>query len=744
VSTQPVEFAFDLDQLEQSSQNYYSNLAEQKQKLADIKAGRYSKAEDKERLAKRANHLVEQTRGLLGPQTRDLAAAAVPLSPTIRAIINRGQVQPDELDDATLERVIGETQDFLSLMFLEKALLINHSVGRIVNRLGGGRVSYGTGFMVSPRLVMTNNHVLPTAEDASRSKIEFDYQQDRSGKFLTVHRFILQPDIFFLTDKKLDFSLIAVAQESEAGKPLLHYGFSQLLKTEGKIIIGEPINIIQHPLGQIKQVVFRNNRLTNLLPLVAHYEADTQPGSSGSPVYNDQWEVVALHHSGVPKKNSKGQYLTTKNKVWKSGDDPSLLAWVANEGIRVSKLVDFIEKAPLQQAEQALRKELLNPPPMDEGIGETPPPQDFTRPSTPLAAAPQPGAAITVTSLPSQPGSLTLTIPLTVTISLGNLALSHAAQTDTQPAPAQPTESPEQSLEKVEQDTQYENRAGFDANFLGFPAPLPKLTKKTLREVLEVPGASPDSPNELKYHHFSVMMNKNRRLAYVAAVNYDGGAPRQFARNGGDRWFFDTRFDKELQAGAEIYAANPLDRGHLVRRLDAAWGKTVDEARRANDDTFHFTNCTPQHEIFNQSGKAVKQGLLLWGNLENHIAKNVSNEKARMSIFNGPVFHRNDRVYRDLQLPREFYKIVVTRNHNGQPMAVAFLLSQKEQLESLEEFVVGEYKPFQVRVSDIEKRTGLDFGILKSYDIKAGRGLESLDTSKVSATEINSLEDINL
>ena len=187
---QPVEFAFDLDQLEQSAKNYYTALPEQKQKLADLKAGRYSKAEDKERLAKRATHLAQQT--------RDLAPAGAPLSPTVRAIINRGEVHPDELDDATFERVIGETQDFLSFMFLEKALQINRSVGRLVTQLGGGRVSYGTGFLVSPQLLLTNNHVLRTSEEAAQSKVEFDYQQDRSGKLLTVHRFVLQPGkVFF-------------------------------------------------------------------------------------------------------------------------------------------------------------------------------------------------------------------------------------------------------------------------------------------------------------------------------------------------------------------------------------------------------------------------------------------------------------------------------------------------------------------------------------------------------------------
>jgi endonuclease G len=337
-----------------------------------------------------------------------------------------------------------------------------------------------------------------------------------------------------------------------------------------------------------------------------------------------------------------------------------------------------------------------------------------------------------------------VTIPLTVTISLGNASASLLAQVNVTPIASNLPATELAGLERVEQDTNYKNRRGFNPRFLGFPAPLPSLTNRTRREVLRVPGAPESNPYELKYHHFSVIMNEQRRLAYVAAVNYNGAASKRYKRESVDRWFFDARVGEEFQAGDEFYAANDLDRGHLVRRLDAAWGRSLLEAKRANDDTFHFTNCSPQHEIFNRSGIAVQQGLLLWGNLEDHIADNVSDERSRMSIFSGPVFHRNDRVYRGLQLPREFYKIIVAKNRLGQPMAVAFLLSQKEQLESLEEFVVGDYKPFQVRIADIEKRTGLDFGAIRPFDIKVQRGLESEESTTAAATEINSLEDIEL
>ena len=107
------------------------------------------------------------------------------------------------------------------------------------------------------------------------------------------------------------------------------------------------------------------------------------------------------------------------------------------------------------------------------------------------------------------------------------------------------------------------------------------------------PGAD---PFELKYHHYSVVHEhdpagwpSSRPLTSTAASAAADPCEEQ------DKWFFDPRIDRAEQVGDELYASNPFDRGHLVRRLDPAWGRTLRVAKVANDDTFHFTNCTPQH-----------------------------------------------------------------------------------------------------------------------------------------------------
>ena len=73
--------------------------------------------------------------------------------------------------------------------------------------------------MISPRLVLTNNHVLPDAETARFSRMEFNVQNGVDGHPLTTSEFDLQPDVFFRTDTALDFTLAAVAPQSRPNGP---------------------------------------------------------------------------------------------------------------------------------------------------------------------------------------------------------------------------------------------------------------------------------------------------------------------------------------------------------------------------------------------------------------------------------------------------------------------------------------------------------------------------------------------
>jgi DNA/RNA endonuclease G (NUC1) len=105
-------------------------------------------------------------------------------------------------------------------------------------------------------------------------------------------------------------------------------------------------------------------------------------------------------------------------------------------------------------------------------------------------------------------------------------------------------------------DPDYSNRDGYREDFLGASLPLPG--RQAFGETASA---------ELKYHHFSVVMHRHRRLALFTAVNIDGRSATK-PRRDSDRWIIDPRLPREEQTGEDAYRDNPLDPGHLVRRLD--------------------------------------------------------------------------------------------------------------------------------------------------------------------------------
>lgn len=256
-----------------------------------------------------------------------------------------------------LERIIARN-DLLSIRYVELAARVARTVARVhVRELGGSLAGYGTGFLVSPRLLLTNNHVFGNAAQAGASRVEFDFQEGYDGKLRSSLFFELDPAAFFVTDKALDFTLVAL--KGSLSK-LEAFGWNALSAAEGKVIAGEYVSIIQHPSGERKQIAVRENQVVDVLDNFLHYRTDTAPGSSGSPVFNDQWEVVALHHSGVPKKNAAGQFLTKDGKVWTQGMPDNLIQWIANEGIRIGRILKHVQGLTLSGSQAALRKQLLD------------------------------------------------------------------------------------------------------------------------------------------------------------------------------------------------------------------------------------------------------------------------------------------------------------------------------------------------------------------------------------------------
>ena len=265
-------------------------------------------------------------------------------------------------------------------------------------------------------------------------------------------------------------------------------------------------------------------------------------------------------------------------------------------------------------------------------------------------------------------------------------------------------------LETPRDPESYADRVGFLRDFVpGLAALEPGLA--TLADDLTalIGGVG----KELKYTHFSVWMSRSRRLALLTGVNIDGNFLRRYPRDA-DRWYMDPRIDVGAQVGNELYRRNRLDRGHLVRRLDPVWGEEH-IARQAMEDTFHYTNASPQHEGLNQ---------VTWNELEDYILDNADVHDLKISVFTGPVYRPGDRTYRDIEIPEEYWKIVVMvrREEDGRlvPHATAYLLSQADLLGNIE-FAFGAYRTWQVPIALIEQRTQIDFAALRPYDpLEAG------------------------
>lgn len=241
-----------------------------------------------------------------------------------------------------------------------------------------------------------------------------------------------------------------------------------------------------------------------------------------------------------------------------------------------------------------------------------------------------------------------------------------------------------------------EGSIGYRAAFLGTEVPPPLASEATVRkDLLEVGGAT-----IVDYTHFSLAMSASRRFARWVAWNVDGGSLRKLSRTG-VAFKKDSRFP-EGQIGDELYSGNRLDRGHLARRADLVWGKE-EEAKRANGDSFYFSNITPQHEGFNQSAAGG-----LWGQLENAIFEDVDVADLRISVMCGPILADGDPEYRGVRIPKSFWKVVYFRESGADGVqAKGFVLTQADLLNRVELLELPEFAVYGVPVEQIGSMAGL-------------------------------------
>jgi hypothetical protein len=201
------------------------------------------------------------------------------------------------------ERLVVEGVDtLLGISFLEVGLVRSRSVCRVTSTFAGG-AAHGTASLVAPDLLLTNHHVLHDWDDGDRPaqlvEAWFDYELTAAGATRQVAIVACDPATI-VGDREHDWAVIRLAAPAP--------GTAAVLDLDG----AEPphpddyVFIIQHPDGGPKMIGLSHNLVRYVDEEVLQYWTDTQAGSSGSPVFNDRWEVVGLHHRWVEAPEGEG------------------------------------------------------------------------------------------------------------------------------------------------------------------------------------------------------------------------------------------------------------------------------------------------------------------------------------------------------------------------------------------------------------------------------------------------------
>jgi endonuclease G len=193
----------------------------------------------------------------------------------------------------SIEKIIGARSNLKRLAWLGRGLEVGRGVCRIY--ISG---NLATGFLIAPGLLVTNNHVIPDEETAAGKdvQIQFNYEETMKGDILPVQSYKLDTSVFVTSPvDKLDCTICGI--DTSSGPPLSQWAFLEL-ETRRKAEVGEHVTIIQHPAGGVKQIAIAANQVVNIFEQRIHYTTDTMPGSSGSPVFDDHWKVIAIHHAG--------------------------------------------------------------------------------------------------------------------------------------------------------------------------------------------------------------------------------------------------------------------------------------------------------------------------------------------------------------------------------------------------------------------------------------------------------------
>jgi endonuclease G len=580
------------------------------------------------------------------------------------------------------------------------------AVGRI-NLAGSEFAWVGTGWLVAENVLVTNRHVAHAFAQQNGASLVFktgdggpigadvDFLQEIDNPATLA--FTLARPLHIEDEGGPDLAFFEVEHASGGGplaQPLPLADEKKILATQNAAVIGYPAYDSRIPeldlMERIFQKVYNKKRLapgavTAIESERILHNCSTLGGNSGSAIVDFvTGEALGLHFSGT--------FLTT------------------NYAVRA----DLVARRLEEVRSGRMRRETRAASPAERAGAAS---------AAPIAPAQHIGA-----TLPGGTDSATITLPLTITVTIGAPMAAPA------PTSLPRTETGGGEVEGEEAvAADYRGRTGYEADFLGPDAqvPLPAVMRDG-GDVLDF-AVEGKTQTELKYIHYSVVMNRSRRMCFFSACNIDGNQSRKSARVG---WKWDPRIPKTHQIMNECYGNPPkFSRGHMTRREDPGWGDKK-TAQRGNEDSMHVTNVTPQMQAFNAP---------IWLALEDYALQHAREDAMKISVFTGPYFSEQDPEMYGVLIPRAFWKVIAfIHDDTDRLCATGYEMGQEKTLRPAEEFVFGAFTSPQLQVATqvpiraIEARAGLSFGTLANRD-PLGGAEESVAVERVA---LQALEQI--
>ena len=182
-------------------------------------------------------------------------------------------------------------------------LIANASEAVLLIRLPNG---IATGFLCAENIIMTCNHVISSHQEAHATMYEFFYElnEERIPSQPLATR--AKPNGLFYTNKELDFTLVQIDKPPEGVLPL------QLVERQS--FVDDRFGLIHHPGGGYKKIAVQGNIVQYADQERIQYSTFAEFGSSGAPLFNMEYRVVGIHHSGGMIREPGSDKLMLRNE----------------------------------------------------------------------------------------------------------------------------------------------------------------------------------------------------------------------------------------------------------------------------------------------------------------------------------------------------------------------------------------------------------------------------------------------